>query len=60
VTVRSLESVHSTYLRFGLEIGERKVAVSTPDGRRIGETYSLPEARCMVRGYRRALKAGQS
>lgn len=56
---RVAEQERATYLGYGLLISERKVAVSTPDGRRIGEERSLSAARRVVKGYRRAVKAGQ-
>ena len=47
------EVVRSSYLRFALEISDRGVKVTTPDGRRIGMVGSVSTARLLVRAYRR-------
>jgi hypothetical protein len=47
------DRVRATYLHYGLEITDRTVRVSAPDGRLIGYATSVKNARLLVKGYRK-------
>ena len=47
------DTVRALYLGYPLEITDRTITVTTPDGRRIARTQSLSTARRIIRGYRK-------
>lgn len=46
-------TVTTSYLGYPIIITDRNVTVIAPDGRRVGHTTSVKQARLLIRGYRR-------